>query len=88
MNARREPISASRAFRTIGPCSQAEKAGGFLFLSKQILLDPVTSEDENCLRLLAEFLRSRRHIALVRDEKARLTGLVTVEGFTETLLGG
>jgi 2-iminobutanoate/2-iminopropanoate deaminase len=37
-------ISTDRAPKAIGPYSQAVKAGGFLFLSGQIPLDPATGE--------------------------------------------
>jgi len=38
----REPVSTSNAPAAIGPYSQAIRAGGFLFLSGQIPLDPAT----------------------------------------------
>jgi 2-iminobutanoate/2-iminopropanoate deaminase len=38
----REPISTSEAPGAIGPYSQAIRAGGFLFVSGQIALDPAT----------------------------------------------
>ena len=40
----KEIIGTERAPKAIGPYSQAEKAGGFLFLSGQIPLDPKTME--------------------------------------------
>jgi 2-iminobutanoate/2-iminopropanoate deaminase len=40
----RASVSAPDAPQAIGPYSQAIRAGGFLFLSGQIPLDPVTSE--------------------------------------------
>jgi 2-iminobutanoate/2-iminopropanoate deaminase len=38
----REPLSTPNAPAAIGPYSQAIRAGGFLFLSGQIPLDPAT----------------------------------------------
>lgn len=40
----KEIIGTERAPKAIGPYSQAVKAGGFLFLSGQIPLDPKTME--------------------------------------------
>lgn len=40
----KEIISTDRAPKAIGPYSQAVKAGGLLFLSGQIPLDPATGE--------------------------------------------
>ena len=40
----KEIISTDKAPAAIGPYSQAVKAGGFLFLSGQIPLDPATGE--------------------------------------------
>jgi 2-iminobutanoate/2-iminopropanoate deaminase len=40
----REPVSTSRAPAAIGPYSQAIKAGGFLFVSGQVALDPATGQ--------------------------------------------
>jgi 2-iminobutanoate/2-iminopropanoate deaminase len=42
--AEREPISTDEAPEAIGPYSQAIRAGGFLFCSGQIPLDPSTGE--------------------------------------------
>ena len=39
---RREIVATDRAPGAIGPYSQAVRAGGFLFLSGQIPLDPAT----------------------------------------------
>ena len=41
---KRQAISTSDAPQAIGPYSQAVRAGGFLFLSGQIPLDPATGE--------------------------------------------
>ena len=40
----KEIITTDKAPKAIGPYSQAVKAGGFLFCSGQIPLDPVTGE--------------------------------------------
>ena len=40
----KEIIATDKAPRAIGPYSQAVKAGGFVFCSGQIPLDPVTGE--------------------------------------------
>ncbi|HUV04969.1 MAG TPA: RidA family protein [Armatimonadota bacterium] len=40
----KEPIRTERAPAAIGPYSQAVKAGGFLFISGQIPLDPAAGE--------------------------------------------
>jgi 2-iminobutanoate/2-iminopropanoate deaminase len=42
--AKRDPISTDGAPEAIGPYSQAIRAGGFLFCSGQIPLDPSTGE--------------------------------------------
>ncbi len=41
---KKEIIATERAPKAIGPYSQGVKAGGFVFLSGQIALDPVTGE--------------------------------------------
>ena len=40
----KETVATDRAPQAIGPYSQAVKAGGFLFLSGQIPLDPATGQ--------------------------------------------
>lgn len=40
----KQPISTDRGPKAIGPYSQAIKANGFLFVSGQIPLDPVTGQ--------------------------------------------
>ena len=48
-----------------------------------------TPKDEktNCLSLLNSFLKSRKHIAVVKDEFDGLSGIVTLEDLIETALG-
>ena len=41
---RKQPVRTERAPAAIGPYSQAIKAGGFLFISGQIPIDPETGE--------------------------------------------
>lgn len=48
---------------------------------------PYVPEAENCLLLLTEFLKSRRHVAIVGDEYGGVSGLVTLEDLIETVLG-
>jgi CBS domain containing-hemolysin-like protein len=45
------------------------------------------TEKENCLSLLTEFLKKRRHIAIIGDEFGGVSGLVTLEDIIETMLG-
>ncbi|MCX6374441.1 MAG: RidA family protein [Armatimonadetes bacterium] len=40
----KQPIRTERAPKAIGPYSQGIKAGGFLFISGQIPIDPATGE--------------------------------------------
>lgn len=41
---RKQPVRTDRAPAAIGPYSQAIKAGGFLFISGQLPIDPETGE--------------------------------------------
>ena len=43
--------------------------------------------DSNCLSLLNQFLKNKRHIAVVMDEFSGVDGLVTLEDLLETILG-
>ena len=45
------------------------------------------SETENCLTLLTDFLKQRRHISVIGDEYGGVAGLVTLEDLIETMLG-
>lgn len=40
----KQPVKTGRAPAAVGPYSQAVKAGGFLFISGQIPIDPATNE--------------------------------------------
>jgi CBS domain containing-hemolysin-like protein len=44
-------------------------------------------EKTNCLSLLNNFLKSRKHIAMVKDEFDGMAGIVTLEDLIETALG-
>ncbi len=44
-------------------------------------------ETANCLTLLNNFLKHRRHIAMVTDEYGGVAGLLTLEDLIETVLG-
>jgi CBS domain containing-hemolysin-like protein len=55
---------------------------------RSILLNiSIVDEKTNCLSLLNNFLKSRKHIAIVKDEFNGLAGLVTLEDLIETALG-
>jgi len=41
----------------------------------------------NCLKLLARFLRTRRHVSVVKDPYGGVSGIVTLEDLLETMLG-
>ena len=40
----KQPISTDRGPKAIGPYSQAIKANGFIFISGQIAIDPITNQ--------------------------------------------
>jgi CBS domain containing-hemolysin-like protein len=55
---------------------------------RSILLNISTVDEKtNCLSLLSNFLKSRKHIAVVKDDFDGLAGLVTLEDLIETALG-
>jgi CBS domain containing-hemolysin-like protein len=55
---------------------------------RSILFNITTvNESTNCLSILNNFLKSRKHIAVVKDEFDGLAGLVTLEDLIETALG-
>ena len=45
------------------------------------------SENINCLTMLTNFLKQRKHIAVVTDEFGGIDGLITLEDLLETILG-
>jgi CBS domain containing-hemolysin-like protein len=45
------------------------------------------TEATNCLTILTNFLKNRKHIAIVSDEFGGVAGLVTLEDLIETILG-
>ncbi len=47
----------------------------------------IVPETESCLILLTEFLKTRRHLAVIWDEYGGVAGLVTLEDLIETVLG-
>lgn len=47
----------------------------------------LTPTSKPCNELLAEMLRGRRHLAVVRDEAAHTVGIVTLEDLLEELVG-
>jgi CBS domain containing-hemolysin-like protein len=53
-------------------------------MAKPISFVPETA---NCLTLLNQFLKHRRHIAMVADEYGGVAGLITLEDLLETALG-
>ena len=57
-------------------------------LLKSIVLEVDAFEENiNCLILLNKFLKSKNHIAIIKDEYDGLSGLVTLEDLIETGLG-
>lgn len=56
----KEIVKTEKAPAAIGPYSQAVKAGGFMFLSGQIALDPKTMEisEEGCIACQLEQIMS------------------------------
>lgn len=48
---------------------------------------PFVPETTNCLTLLMNFLKKRKHMAIVEDEYSGIAGLVTLEDILETVLG-
>jgi len=44
-------------------------------------------ENMNCLTLLSNFLKYRKHISIIQDEYGGVSGLVTLEDLLETVLG-
>lgn len=48
---------------------------------------PIVQENQNCLVLLTQFLKTRRQIAVIWDEYGGVAGVVTLEDVVETLLG-
>jgi CBS domain containing-hemolysin-like protein len=57
--------------------------------SLQTIMRPIShvSDKTNCLSMLTNFLKQRKHIAIVSDEFGGVDGLVTMEDLLETLLG-
>jgi CBS domain containing-hemolysin-like protein len=49
-------------------------------------INSIPAED-NCLKLLNQFLKNKKHIAIVSDEFGGVDGLVTLEDLLETILG-
>ncbi len=53
-------------------------------IARQISFVP---ENINCLTMLTNFLKQRKHIAVVTDEFGGVDGLITLEDLLETILG-
>ncbi len=45
------------------------------------------TDSTNCLKVLTDFLKHRKHIAVVVDEYGSVSGIVTLEDLIETLIG-
>ncbi len=79
----RRKISTDRAPAAIGPYSQAVAAGGLLFISGQIPLDPATGEvveggfEEQARRVLDNFLAVLEAAGLGPEDVARTTVYLT-----------
>ncbi len=59
------PISTDRAPQAIGPYSQAMEAGGFVFVSGQVGIDPATGELPDGVEAQAE--QALRNVAAVLE---------------------
>ncbi len=72
----KHPIKTERAPKAVGPYSQGVKAGGFLFISGQIPLDPETGEivGETTAEQADRVLKSIR--CIVEDSSASLNDVV------------
>lgn len=72
----KQPVRTERAPKAVGPYSQAVKAGGFLFVSGQIPLDPETGEivGSTTAEQADRVLRSIR--CIVEDSGASLNDVV------------
>ena len=53
-------------------------------IARQISFVP---ENINCLTMLTNFLKQRKHIAIVTDEYGGVDGMITLEDLLETVLG-
>jgi 2-iminobutanoate/2-iminopropanoate deaminase len=68
-----KPINTDKAPKAVGPYSQAVAAGGFLFCSGQIPIDPVSNE----LRLFEGDVAQQTRLVL-----ANLKAVLSAEGLT------